>query len=200
MTFLELQTDVMADRFDSSRLASVKGWINYRYGRLWAGEDWTFKYAVVSYNVALNQSSVALNTIQRPIAVWDTTISPSYQPMPAERPEVFYSGASRAASIPARFTVIGTNLILDRPASRATTLQVLGELAFVPLVADGDIPLIPSEFHMMLSHGASAEGLRERNDPFWQDKEASFAAAYQDMKRGYLSSVRTFGGVYPSWP
>lgn len=200
MTFLELQDDVLTDRFDSSKRASVKTWINYRYGRLWGAEDWTFKYAVVPYSVSLNQSTVPLSTIQRPLAVWDTTISPSYQGMTADRPESFYNGASRAASIPSRFTVVGTNLILDRPASRATTLQILGELAFVPLSADADVPLIPTEFHRMLASGAVAEGLRNRNDPFWQDKENEFQAAYQDMKRNYLSSVRTFSGIYPSWP
>jgi hypothetical protein len=199
MDFLALQNDVLSDRFSESKRANAKNWINYRYGRLWAAEDWTFKYALVSYNVALGASTIPLGTIQRPIALWDTTTSPSYTPIESSRPEIFYNDASTASSVPVGFTVVGSNIILNQPVSGARTYQVLGELGFVALAADGDTPLIPSEFHLILSHGATAEGLKDENDPSWQGKEADYDSAYQDLKKGYLVNVRTYGGSYPAW-
>jgi hypothetical protein len=200
VTFLELQDDVLSDRFDSSKRPQVKNWINYRYGRLWASEDWTFKYALVNLNVALGASTVALGTIQKPVALWDTSISPSYRPIQSSRPETFYNTASTAASIPVGFTVVGTNIVLNQPTSQARTYQLFGELKFTALSADADVPLIPPEFHLMLSHGAASEGLKDQNDPFWQDKETAYQTAEADLKKGYLVNVRTYGGQYPTWP
>lgn len=200
MTFKQLQDDVLLNKFDESMRPSVKNWINYRYGRVWASEDWTFKYALVTYNVALGATTIPLGTIQHPVALWDTSISPSYIPMAGSRPETFYNTASTAASTPVGFTVVGTNIILNQPVSQARNYQVFGELAFTALSADADVPLIPSEFHLMLSHGAAAEGLKDRNDPFWQDKDAAFQVGLEDLKKGYLVNVRTYGGYYPSWP
>lgn len=200
MTFLELQDDVLTGRFDSSKRSQVKNWINYRYGRLWGAEDWTFKYTLVTLPVTLGASTAALGTIRRPIALWDTSVSPSYTPIEASRPETFYDSASTASSTPVGFTVVGTNIVFNQPVSSARTYQLFGELGFTALSADADVPLIPSEFHLMLSHAAAAEGLKDQNDPFWQDKETAFQAAYADLKKGYLVNVRTFGGQYPSWP
>lgn len=200
MTFLELQNAVLSDRFDESKRADAKKWINYRYGRLWAAEDWTFKKAVVSYNVTSGTQTVALNTIQRPYAIWDSTTSPLYARDIAIRPEDFYDSASRTSSIPGGFTVIGTNIILENPVSSNRTLQVYGELKFVELSADGDTALIPSQFHTILVHGAASEGLKAENDPSWQGAEADFVAAYEDLKKGYLVEARTFGGAAPAWP
>lgn len=199
MTFLELQNEVLSDRFAETKRPNAKRWINYRYGRLWAAEDWTFKYAVVSYNLALNASTIPLGTIQRPISVWDSTTSPGYDMSEAIRPEVFYDTATRTPGVPVGFTVIGSNIMLSNPASSARTYQVLGQLGFVELSADGDVPLIPSEFHLLLAQGAAAEGLKDENDPSWQGKENDFKDGYEDLKKGYLTNVRIYGGFYPSW-
>src|SRR6266516_229214 len=81
MNYQQLQTEVLSNRFDSSQLPQAKNWINYRYGRLWAMEEWTFKYQVTTLNVSGGASSVAKGTIGDIVRLWDTTVAPTYSPM-----------------------------------------------------------------------------------------------------------------------
>lgn len=199
MTFLELQNDVLSDRFSETMRARAKNWINFRYGRLWAAEDWSFRYTNTTANVSANASTIPLGTLQRPIAIWDTTQTPFKEPLDSARPEVFYTASSSTSGTPVGFTVVGSNIILNQPVGSTRSYQVFGELAFVPLALDADVPLIPSEFHLMLSSAAVSEGLRVENDPSWQGAENDFQAAYEDMKKSYLAAVRTYGGAYPAW-
>ncbi len=201
MDFLAIQNAVKSDRFSESKRSDIKDWINARYGRVWAQEAWSFKRILVTSVFATNASSVTLATLglQRIEAVWSGETN-AYGVMLADRLEDFHGNVYTTAGKPYGFTVIGDTLLLDRPVSASTTLTILGEKKFAALAADADVPLIPTEFHYMLVHGAASEGLRLENDPTWQGFEQDYQANLVDMRSSYITSVRTYGDAYPAWP
>jgi hypothetical protein len=200
MNFLELQDAVLTDRFGEDKRASAKRWINYRYGRLWSTEDWSFKRAVGTVLIPYGSSEVSMGDFQRILGLWDSTIAPSDTSLEAYRPEDFYGNHSTVSGTPYGFTVVGNSIRTNQPVSSNRTLTAVGELAFIPLVADGDEPLLPEEFHMTIVSGAIAQGLREENDPTWDAMEKDFQAGVADLKMGYLTQVRSYSDHSPAWP
>jgi hypothetical protein len=201
MNFLQLQNSVLADRFSEGKRTAAKDWINYRYGRLWAAEPWSFKLQANSLTLPMGSNTLAkpANTA-RIIGITDASIAPMQTNLDAIRPEDFYALTTSISSYPKEFTVIGSNIVFDRPAVSDRSITVLSEIAFTPLVADGDTPLIPVEFHLALASGAAAVGLKQEADPSWQGMEQEWQDAITDMKAGYLTAVTTFNDFYPSWP
>lgn len=195
MTFLEIQNEVL-ERFNGTTQARIKNWINFRYGRIWATAPWTFKRQWTNVTIPVGATSVSLTTEGDIISVWDSTysVSGTYSTFPSIRPEDAYN--QRAFG----YTVVGNTLYFPYPATRAYTLTVLSDKAFVPLANDGDIPLIPAEFHRLLVLGALSEGQRWEGDPAWQATEDEFRAGIEDMKQEYLTNVQTYSDSYPSWP
>ncbi len=203
MTFKEIQDAVLSDRFSEAKRADAKRWINYRYARIWAQEGWSFKMIQTTYSIAAGASSATLAALglHRIESVWDaTTLGTTNREIVADRPEDFHRFATTVGGKGSGFTVIGDTLLLDRPVTTGTNLIVYGEKAFVPLVNDSDVPLIPNGFHDILVHGGSSEGLRNENDPTWQGFEQDYNAGLLDLKSGYLTAVRTAGDAYPAWP
>jgi hypothetical protein len=153
--------------------------------------------------MALADSSIGLTALglQRIISVWDaTTFGTSNRELFAERPEDFHRYAVSAGGRNYGFTVIGDTLVLDRPVNTATDLIVVGEQKFQRLVNDTDVPLIPEEFHDLLTYGAASDGLRNENDPTWNGFEQDYIAGLEDMKKGYLTAVHNYTDAYPAWP
>lgn len=200
MTFLEIVNEVLFDRFKEARRASVKRYVNARYGRVWAQEAWTFKRVVASTTLAADASSVTLATLglQRVEAVFRSNGNLYYN-IESLRPEDFYDWASLVNTSPLAFTIYGDAIHFEHSPSSDETIYVIGEQKFIPLAADGDEPLIPEEFHMMLVHGAASEALRMENDPTWQGFEQDYQAYLNDLRMGYLTATRTYGDAYPAW-
>ena len=200
MTYLELQTEVLSDRFDEGKRANVKNWLNYRYGRLWGMEDWTFKTQISDLAVSAGLSQIAKGSIGSILAIYDATTSPYFSDTFAVRPEQINAYATLTSGVPYNFTVIGDNLIFERPMDTNRTFKVINEKKFTALSADGDIPLIPTEYHLLLASGASSHGLRLENDPSWQAFEDEWTRGIDDMKKNYLADVRIYSDALPSWP
>lgn len=201
VTFLEIQNAVMSDRFGENRRASVKQWINYRMGRVWASEPWTFKIKNDTLTLPSGSNNVDLEDFQRVFSVYDASSGSNYHTVVnGMRPEDFYHWATSSSGIPDSFTVYNGVLYADRVASSDRLLRLIGEQKWELLVTDDAVPTIPEEFHYMLVPAAISEGLRRENDPSWQAEEASFQAAIVDMKQAYLTEVRTYGDTAPAWP
>ena len=193
----------MSDRFDEVKRAEVKEWINARYGRLWSKHPWAFKLQISSVTLAAGSNSTSKGDIQHVLRVWDSSSDRggNYHKLEAISPDLFYDWSnSLVGAYPSDITVVGGNIVSDRPASLARTLTVLGEKKFVPLVNDTDVPLIPSEFHMALVHGARSEGLKAENDPSWEGPEETYNQYYEDMKQAYLTEILGSVSAYPAWP
>lgn len=200
MNFLEIVNEVLFDRFGEARRESIERYVNARYGRIWASEPWTFKRIAVSTSLTAGDSDKTLTELglQRIEGVWRVQGNYNYNTN-ADRPEDFFQWVSAVGGTPYDFSVYGDTLHFDKSPSSTTSFVVLGEKKFVPLAADGDIPLLPEEFHMMLVHGAASEALRMENDPTWQGFEQDYQAYLLDLKAGYLTAVRNYGDAYPAW-
>lgn len=198
MNFLEIVNEAMFDRFGESRRASIERYVNARYGRVWASEPWTFKRIAVTQSMTDSDVTLSALGLQRIEGVWRVQGNYNYESNPL-RPEDFFRWTSAIGGTPYEYTVYGDTLHLDKSPSSTTDFVILGEKKFVPLVNNTDEPLLPSEFHMILVHGAISEALRMESDPSWQGAEQDYQAYLEDMKRGYLTAVRNYADAYPAW-
>ena len=199
MNFLELQDEVISDRFGADRRGKVKNWINYRYGRLWAAEDWGFKKQSTTLVAAGGVSSVASTGIGDIISFSDITQGTGNYPLMSYFQDEFYEHSVTTAAVPSAYTKIGDTIYFNSVLPTTMTFRVLSKIPFTPLSQDSDVPLIPVEFHYLLVVGAASEGLRQENDPSWQGEEDDYQQGVEDMKSEYISSGRGWSH-YPSWP
>jgi len=199
MDFLDIQNEVISDRFDEGRRDSVKTWINYRYGRIWAAADWTFKLQTTTLTVNQGTQSISRGTIGDILSVSDGTYGTGYDPMYAYRPEEFFDKSVLTAARPSAYTIIGDLIWFNAPLDVIRTYQIVSEVKFTALVNDIDTPAIPSEFHYILVHAAAAEGLLKESDPGWQGEEQQYESALDGMKSEYLSNAVYYDHL-PTWP
>jgi len=199
MNFLELQNEVISDRFDEGRRDSIKSWINYRYGRIWAAADWTFKLQTDLLSVDQGSQNISRGTRGDILSISDGTYGTGFDPMYAYRPEEFFDKSVQTAARPIGYTIIGDLIWFNAPLDVTRSYRVMSETKFVLLSADSDIPAIPEEFHYMLVHAAASEGLLKENDPSWQGEEQQYEAALDGMKEEYLSNAVYYDHL-PSWP
>ena len=200
MTFLELQDFVLSDRFAETKRDEAKVWINHRYGRIWAMEPWTFKFGTFPFTLPQgDDSELITGDITK---VYDLSYISGNTPVSLTpiRPEDWNQVATTTQGIPDRYTMVQGYILVSPVPSSSISFSVYGEMVFTPLVGDNDVPLIPLEFHPTLAHGAISEGLRLEADPAWQGAEQDFVAGLENMKQGYLTSVRTYQDTFPSWP
>jgi hypothetical protein len=203
VTFLEIQNAVLVDRFSEAMRGACKDWINFRAGKLWSSEPWSFKTLTTTLTIPTTASSAVLSNsdIQRVLAVWDaTTDSTNPIPLRAVRPEEFYDWATTTQGLPNDFTVYGGALHVDRVAPSDRILRIVGERDYSELTTDGQEPQFPEEFHYALVLAARAEGLRREQDPSWQADEAAFERSLQDLRSAYLTGVRGYASAMPAWP
>lgn len=201
MNFLEIQNAVKLDRFNESQRAAIKDAINSRYGRLWALEPWSFKRALVSHSLSVDEDEFTLADVglQKVEGIWSDLPS-DFSRLYSDRPEFALDWSDANGGTSAAFTLIGNTIRMDRPVVSATELQILGELLWEPLVADGDIPLIPLEYHYALVQGAAADLLLREADPTWQSEEKQYTDQVNEMRVAYMSNQRMARSAYPSWP
>lgn len=200
MTFLELQNFVLSDRFDESKRAEIKRHLNTRYGRIWAQEPWTFKLGFEDFSVTQGTQTAALSSLTRVHDFKDTSTSPSYLDVHPLRPEDYQEFRSSQSGVPYAYTVIANTIRFDRPMDQNRTFTAMGELAFDELVADGDVPLLPTEFHGTIAYGAISDALRLENDPSWASAEQDYQQGIADMRRSYLTQISNMIDHAPSWP
>lgn len=199
MNFLEIQNLVLADRFDESKRAAAKVWINSRYGRIWNSEPWTFKFQQNGFVLNPGESNHLRGTIGDITSLFMDTGTSFYTPLTLIRPEDFFQNVSLTAGDPGSYSVIGDAIYFDTKMATTRTFFAVSEKVFVPLVADGDIPLIPEEYQVALIHGASAEGCVWENDPSAELFEKKYQEVLDDMKKAFLSSG-LYVDAFPPWP
>ena len=203
MTFLELQNEVLSDRFSEAKRASAQRWINAAYGRMWDADLWTFKLQVTDLAADYNTNSASLGNIGVIHGIWDAgdiSAGGRYAINAPLRPEDFYTTYREANLRPFNYTVVNGTIYFDNKLDQNRSYHVLSEIPFTELTADGQSPLIPSQYHLALAEGAAAIGYRREADPSAEQAEASFKQGIEDMRRGYLASVRPYEDHFPDWP
>ncbi len=201
MNYLEIQNQVMLDRFSEQQRTAIKFAINSRYGRVWALEPWSFKRSLVSLNVAAldDRFTLAEVGLQKVEAIWSDLPS-DFTKLLSDRPELALDWADTNSGNASAFSLIGNTVRLERPVTSSTDLLVLGQLLWTPLVADTDVPLIPLEYHGMLVAGAAADMLLRESDPTWQGEQQSYNDQVNEMRMSYMNVQPLARSAYPSWP
>lgn len=199
MDFLEIQNSVLTDRFSEEKRDAVKQAINSRYGRLWLTAGWSFRFAMDDVVVPSGANSFDKGAFHTPIEIYDSTQTGYWKRVNSVIPQDFLPYRQNYSAYPIEFTVIGDTVFLDRNAPGDVTLQVYGELAWVPLINAADVPLLPLEFHYMLVVGAASDQLKLENDPSYKPLEDTWEKMLEDMKKGYLGNTFAYSS-WPSWP
>lgn len=200
-TFLELQTDVMGDRFVESQRGDVMRWINSIYWQVWNLEEWTFRYATANVTVTAGSKTVTnlpsdlgpVRLLQRGDGVALTYMEPADFNRLYNDPRNSYTG------LPEAYTVIN-GVISVGPASSETASDYLLEYEkeYTKLVNDGDVPLLPDGcLSDILVAGPVALGQKEQNDFTWQFLFQTFQDGLDGLRRGYLVNARD---AYQSMP
>lgn len=201
MNFLEIQNAVLLDRFSEAQRNAVKDQINSRYGRVWALEPWSFKRTSVEYMLPAGDDDITLTQLglQKVDAVYKGRAN-GFEKLYGDRPENFNTYAMTTGGRFYAFTVVGDTIVFERPPTTGETITVIGELKWTPLVNDGDIPLLPREYHYALVQGAASDMLIREADPTWQGEEKQWTDQIVEMRLAYMGNTRALQGAYPPWP
>lgn len=203
-TFLELQTDVMGDRFVESQRGDVMRWINSTYWRVWTMEEWTFRYATQNVTVTTGSKTVSslpanlgpIRAFQRGDGTPLTFMEPADFDRAYNDPRVTYT------TLPEAYTVIN-GVVSVGPASSETASDYLleHEKEYTKLVNDEDVPLLPEGcLSDILVAGPTALGQKEQNDFTWQFLFQTFQDGLDALRRGYLTSARDAFQSMPADP
>lgn len=228
MTFDELATATLSDRFSPERKPDAKRWLVNRYGKVWAAADWPVKQSAVatlavtagSATSAVVPATLAAQT--DPAQVFDQYGELVPYVTPAEFYRLFQSDVAANVRGPALAWTIdtdatGTSTIRFGPTPDTTvsftirgfqgpvhrtvaapTVYVAGTLS-----ADTDVPWFPDDYHDTLVSGAMALGLKRENDPTYGPLDDEFRDGIADMIDELLPrqrGIRQWGRVsYEGW-
>lgn len=205
MTFKQLQDAVLADGFAESKRSDAKNWINFRLGWIWDLDEWTFAKGSSAVTVTAGSQVVTGIPADCDYSAVTGLYRADGQPLiPIESYNDFarlYVGTgNNQQGPPEAFCVYGSSIFVGPTSSETTAAYLLlYEKAPTLLVADGDIPAIPPQYHLALVHGAKAEGFKLSNVPLADAFDADFQAAINAMRRKYLVSVRGAGTQVPRY-
>ena len=167
MTFKQLQDEVIALRFDESKRASIKSWLNLGYQRIWNLRDWTFKHASSAVFVTSGDNSPPMPAdFQKAIALYDSNgVELPYLSQQEWEQDFVYptSGKARAYTIIDRQIYLGPKLVnadtlsLSYKRRLAHVDPVNGVIGGV-MVNDGDQPIWPAEHDYALIFEAAVQG------------------------------------------
>lgn len=197
MTFLEIVNMVIAGSFDEAKRPDAKRWVNARLGELIDIETWSFLRATDTVTVTAGSRVVSgvASAFGVGHALMDgegNTLTPYRDPTAflEAYPDDLLTGAPEA------WTAIGATVMVGPSAAETETdWTLVYELAHADLVDDTDEPILPSQYHLMLVHGAKAVGMRMLGIPLWNEHEQAFQQSLEAMRRKYLVTVRAAGAA-----
>src|SRR5262249_18509421 len=112
----------------------------------------------------------------------------------------YYGNPSTPGDPEAYAMASGAMLLGPIPSSTRSDLQLVYRRSPTPLVNDGDVSVIPVEFHLhTLVFGAASNGLLLQNDPTWQGFESKHQAGIEAMKAAYLGTTDDLQGQWPAY-
>lgn len=192
MSFSDIVTEVERIRFSAAQSTSIQRWVNDAYASLWNTDEWIFKYGRVS-NLTVTAGSTTLSGLPTDFGICLGLWRDDGLPLSYRAPRDFfniYAGSTTAGS-PQFFTIVNQAITVEPiPDTSVSTYSMVYEKRLTPLVADGDIPAIPSMHHYLLVTGAMRIGLRLYNDFTWAFQEQAWQQGIQEMRREWLNDQR----------
>jgi hypothetical protein len=190
VTFLELQTAVL-ERFEEDQRDNSKRWINLRYGQLWTAERWTFRQTeanpVTAVGVA-NLGTVPVN-LGRVLGLWDENGVELNYYRPDQWNRNFLADVATSTGAPWGYTVVNGAIKVGPTPSAVATFTLLHLRRITSLVADGDVPELPAEYHWLLVPGAQAQGQIVKQDPNAGMSEQAYLQGIDLLRRDYLEDA-----------
>lgn len=202
MTFKQIVDAVLLNLFDESQRSDAKNWVNHRYGWLLSIEEWAFLKATEPVTVTAGSQTVTdvSSAFGVALGMWDADGRPlkAYDDRQAFLSR--YNTNLAVSGTPEAFCVIGSTILVGpTPDTSSSTYLLAYEKDGSELSADGDVPIIPTLFHLALVHGGRAEGMKMQLNPSWRDVEQDFLASIDAMRRRYLVSSRQTGEQVPAY-
>jgi hypothetical protein len=196
-SFKTMQDDVMLDRFKEANRPAIKRWLNYEWGKLWAGYDWKWKVVGPS-DLAVTAGG---RTPQMPIDFAKVLslfneLGDELSPLPSSQFDAIYQQLVEdgQTSPSEAFTVVSYQLYLGPTPDASSTFTLTYErrvgfhpggdtslFTVGPMVADADVPaFLPAEHCPLIELRAARLGLRLSQDPSWAhlNDEISEAEAF----------------------
>ena len=208
MTYKGLQDECLI-RFDDSRRASIKSWLNLRYSALWALEDWHFKHvkgAALTVSASNNRPTMP-SDFGKSEGLYDQTGTRLLYLEPADWRDN-YLPTPIATGYPEAYTVIDRELWLGpTPSSTVSfTLSYLRRLSHVDgpsglaaagvMVNDSDQPIWEAEYDYLLVLDACILGCQLLEFP-WSDltpqRDELLAAMREDLIGGQVGEPAQWG-------
>ena len=162
MTYKNLQDECILLRFDESRRASVKSWLNTRYAAIWSMEDWYFKHVTgVPFTVTAGDDGPTMFSDFAAVeGLFDNNGDP-LRWLPQRIFEEVYLGDT-SSSTPREYTIVDRQIILGPTPSATTTFYISyrrrlshvdgpsGLNAAGIMVNDSDQPIWGAEYDYLL--------------------------------------------------
>jgi hypothetical protein len=168
---------------------------------MWALEPWSFKKGWVDATVPADGSTLSLSGLGLQTVEAVYSYEPNYfRQIASIHPTGALGTSATTVGRQEEFYVTGGDLYFDRRAVAEMDVSILGSLKWQKLVDDGDVPLIPEEYHYALVMGAAADMLLRESDPSWQGEEKGFNDQVAEMRIAYMGNQPMARTAYPSWP
>jgi len=206
MTYKQLQDEVIALRFDESKRASVKSWLNIGYQRIWNHRDWTFKHASTVLTLAAGDNAPPMPLdFARAVGLYDSQgYELPYLSQLEWEQNFLYATSGKAQA----WTVIDRQIYIGPKLDNADTLSLSYKrrLSIVnttsgviggALQLDTDQPIWPAEHDYALIFEAALTGARLLDDLGAPDIQAqrddALRAMANDLAGPQTPGIRVWG-------
>lgn len=194
LTYRQIQDYAIADAFDESDRAIVKEAINARYGELFDNQQWTFTQGTT--NVTVTQGSRAVTNLPTDLGIVIGLERADGVPLRALEDYRDYAARwigtlNQLTGMPEEYCAWAGALSVGPISSETSSAYTLTyEKGITLLAGDGDVPVIPGQYHLMLVHGAKADVFTLKNILLADGPEAKWNEYLQAMQRKYLVASR----------
>lgn len=209
MTYLELQ-DAVLDRLNLSSTearARVKVELNQRYREVTSSTNLArTRRGTVDGAVTSGNTAVTLAGVAKVLTVFDPSLfkAPLSECTLDQIRE--WNAPGTVTGIPTHYAIVAhgassVGLHLFPVPSANNTLKVDALVGFTPLVADGDIPVFPDDYHDTLVNGVMADEYDKLEKTLSAKYEAKFEKRLSDLryyliKSGYLKLINQDRGQW----
>lgn len=205
MNFLDIQNEIISTRFDESRRAQVKLWIQSRYATLWSAANWNFRHVLdASFAVTSGANNPTMPTDLSSVeAIIDNFGQPLAYLGPMAWRDQFLS-SSTVTGQPSSYTMVAGQVYLGPTpqasatflisyARRVSHLDASGNVVSGNLSADTDRPIWSqtnfAEYDYILVLDGMMLGQQMLNDPTAYTLQGQRDELLQAMKSDLVGSV-----------
>lgn len=194
MNLGQIKNSLIGRGIASSLSQYMDTWVNEAYdiiynSYLW---DWKVGYHTLAYTVGTQD--YALTTVASDCESIISMVQSGYPPLTRVPLYQFLNSLamSESGDRPLAYTMVGSSLRLGPVHASAGTIGVYYNKTKTDLVADADIPLIPTKWHYVLVQLAYAKALSYDDNDAWEREYGIYLGYLKDMKREQNINIDEF--------